>query len=222
MFDRIAPVYDRMNTVMTLGLDARWRRAAVHASGLRAGMTAVDVACGSGALTRELARAVGPTGTVTGIDVSARMLRVARDRRRVEGAAEPRYVEADALALPLADATVDAATIGFGLRNVPDYRRCLDEMARVTRVGGIVAVLEIATPRNRIGQALAAVWFRRMVPAIGRAAGAGSAYRYLPASVRRYPPPEEIATIMREAGLAGVRWRRMGLGMVTLHAGRRV
>ena len=222
MFDRIAPVYDRMNTVMTLGLDARWRRAAVHASGLRAGMAAVDVACGSGALTRELARAVGPTGTVTGIDVSARMLRVARDRRRVEGAAEPRYVEANALALPLADATVDAATIGFGLRNVPDYRRCLDEMARVTRVGGIVAVLEIATPRNRTGQALAAIWFQRLVPAIGRVVGAGSAYRYLPDSVGRYPPPEDIAAIMREAGLAGVRWRRMGLGMVTLHAGRRV
>lgn len=222
MFDSIAPVYDRMNTVMTLGLDARWRGAAVRASGLRAGMAAVDVACGSGALTRELARAVGPTGTVTGIDVSARMLGVAQGQPSSPRAATPRYVQADALALPLADASVDAATIGFGLRNVPDYRRCLDEMARVTRVGGLVVVLEIATPRNRIGQALGAVWFRRIVPAIGRVVGAGSAYRYLPDSVRRYPPPEEIARIMREAGLAGVRWRRMEFGMVTLHTGRRV
>jgi demethylmenaquinone methyltransferase/2-methoxy-6-polyprenyl-1,4-benzoquinol methylase len=89
-------------------------------------------------------------------------------------------------------------------------------------VGGFIVVLEIATPRNRIGQALAAVWFRRVVPSIGRVVGAGSAYRYLPDSVRRYPPPEEVATIMREAGLAGVRWRRMGFGMVTLHTGRRV
>ena len=222
MFDRIAPVYDRMNSVMTLGLDARWRRAAASASGLKPGLAAVDVACGSGSLTRELARAVGPTGTVTGIDVSARMLGVARDRRPATGAASPDYVEGDALALPLADASVDAATIGFGLRNVPDYRRCLDEMARVTRVGGMVVVLEIATPRNRIGRGLGAVWFRRIVPAIGRLAGAGAAYRYLPDSVRRYPPPEEVAAIMRDAGLAGVRWRRMGFGMVTLHTGRRV
>jgi demethylmenaquinone methyltransferase/2-methoxy-6-polyprenyl-1,4-benzoquinol methylase len=222
MFDRIAPVYDRMNTVMTLGLDAAWRRAAVRASGLRPGMAAVDVACGSGALTRELARAVGAAGTVIGIDVSPRMLRVARDRRPAPRAATPRYVQADALAPPLADGSMDAATIGFGLRNVPDYRRCLEEMARVTRVGGFIVVLEIATPRNRIGQALAAVWFRRVVPSIGRVVGAGSAYRYLPDSVRRYPPPEEVATIMREAGLAGVRWRRMGFGMVTLHTGRRV
>jgi demethylmenaquinone methyltransferase/2-methoxy-6-polyprenyl-1,4-benzoquinol methylase len=220
MFDRIAPIYDRMNTLMTAGLDARWRRDAVRATGLSRGMSAVDVACGSGALTRVLAARVGPRGRVRGVDVSEAMLREA-ERRRRPGDVDT-YMVGDALALPLDDASVDAAAIAFGLRNVTDYRRCLDEMARVTRPGGRVVVLEIATPSGGLGRWIARLWFQRLVPLIGRLAGGGGAYRYLPASVRRYPSPEEIAAQMRAAGLAGVRWRRLALGMVTLHAGRRV
>lgn len=219
MFDRIAPIYERMNTVMTAGLDARWRRAAVRATGLRPGMSAVDVACGSGSLTRLLATTVGPTGSVVGIDVSSAMLREASTRG---GPPSVRYERADALALPLDDATVDAAAIAFGLRNVADYRACLAEMARVTRPGGRIVVLEIATPAGGPGRWVSDLWFRRLVPLIGRAAGGGSAYRYLPDSVRRYPPPEAIAEHLRAVGLAGVGWRRLTLGLVTLHAGRRV
>jgi len=219
MFDRIAPIYERMNTVMTAGLDARWRRDAVRATGLRPGMSAVDVACGSGSLTRMLGDAVGPSGSAIGIDVSGAMLREAAGRA---GPPSIRYERGDALALPLADGCVDAATIAFGLRNVPDYRACLAEMARVTRPGGRVVVLEIATSSRGIGHWVAELWFRRIVPLIGRVAGGGSAYRYLPESVRRYPPPEVIAAHLREVGLAGVRWRRLALGMVTLHAGRKV
>ena len=218
MFDRIAPIYERMNTVMTAGLDARWRREAVRAAGLRPGESAVDVACGSGSLTRLLGEAVGPSGAVLGMDVSASMLREAMSRG---GAPSVRYERADALALPLDDASMDAATIAFGLRNVADYRACLAEMARVTRPGGRVVVLEIATPARGPGRWVAELWFRRLVPLIGRVAGGGSAYRYLPDSVRRYPPPETIAVHLRAVGLAGVRWRRLALGMVTLHAGRR-
>jgi demethylmenaquinone methyltransferase/2-methoxy-6-polyprenyl-1,4-benzoquinol methylase len=219
MFDRIAPIYERMNTVMTAGLDARWRRDAVRATGLRTGMSAVDVACGSGSLTRLLGEAVGPTGSAIGVDVSAAMLREAARRA---GPPSIRYELGDALALPLEDSAVDAATIAFGLRNVADYRACLAEMARVTRPGGRVVVLEIATPSGGLGRWVAGLWFRRIVPLIGRAAGGGSAYRYLPESVRRYPPPESIAQHLRAVGLAGVRWRRLSLGMVTLHAGRKV
>jgi demethylmenaquinone methyltransferase/2-methoxy-6-polyprenyl-1,4-benzoquinol methylase len=219
MFDRIAPIYERMNTVMTGGLDARWRRDAVRATGLRAGMSVVDVACGSGSLTRLLGEAVGPSGSAIGVDVSAAMLREGRGRA---GPSSIRYERGDALALPLADGSVDAATIAFGLRNVADYRACLAEMARVTRPGGRVVVLEIATPPRGLGRWVAELWFRRIVPLVGRAAGGGSAYRYLPESVRRYPPPDAIATHLRAVGLAGVRWRRLALGMVTLHAGRRV
>jgi demethylmenaquinone methyltransferase / 2-methoxy-6-polyprenyl-1,4-benzoquinol methylase len=221
MFDRIAPIYDRMNTVMTAGLDAGWRRAAVRAAELAPGMRALDVACGSGAITRELARGVGSEGAVIGVDVSAAMLRHARSRERERGAARPEYRHGDALALRLPDGSFDAATIGFGLRNVGDYRGALAEMTRVVRVGGRVVVLEVATPRGAVGRALAAAWLRRIVPLLGRAAGAGAAYRYLPDSVTGYPDPEQIADLMTEVGLAGVEWRRLALGMVTLHVGRR-
>jgi demethylmenaquinone methyltransferase / 2-methoxy-6-polyprenyl-1,4-benzoquinol methylase len=220
MFDRIAPIYDAMNSVMTLGLDARWRRSAVEATGLGAGMSAVDVACGSGALTRELARAVGRGGQVVGVDVSEPMLRQARRRRAPEGAADLRYLGGDALALPLDDASVDAATIAFGLRNVPDYAACLAELVRVTRPGGRVVVLEIAIPAGGLGRALAAAWFERAVPLLGRLAGGGGAYRYLPRSVRGYPPPREVARLMLRVGVSRVRWRRMAAGLVTLHVGQ--
>jgi len=221
MFDRIAPIYDAMNTVMTAGIDGRWRRAAVRACALSPGDTAVDVACGSGALTRELARVVAPGGSVVGVDRSAKMLRVARGRRAAQGASAPRYLEADALALPLPDDVADAATIAFGLRNVADYEACVAQLARVTRPGGRVIILELATPERGIGRVIASTWFERLVPLMGRLAGGGSAYGYLPASVRAYPGPDEIAAIMEDAGLAAVDWRRLAPGLVTLHAGRR-
>jgi demethylmenaquinone methyltransferase/2-methoxy-6-polyprenyl-1,4-benzoquinol methylase len=217
MFDRVAPVYDAMNTVMTLGLDARWRRAAALAAALGPGMAAVDVACGTGALTRRLAAAVQPGGSVVGIDISPAMVDRAH-RRPVPGV---RYEVRDALDLPLPTAGVDAATIAFGLRNVQDRQRCLSEMARVTRRGGRVVVLELATPRGRIGRLLAATWFERAVPLLGRSVGRGSAYAYLPDSVRRYPVPARIAELMAAAGLREVRWRRLPPGFVTLHVGIR-
>jgi demethylmenaquinone methyltransferase/2-methoxy-6-polyprenyl-1,4-benzoquinol methylase len=216
MFDRIVPIYDRMNTLMTLGLDARWRRAAARATRLEPGMSAVDVACGSGALTRLLGTAVAPGGSVIGVDLSPGMVRRAR-RRPAPGVS---YVTGDAMSLPLQAASVDAATIAFGLRNVPDYERCLAEMARVTNGRGQVVVLELATPVGRLGRALAATWFGRGIPLLGRLAGGGSAYAYLPRSVDRYPPPDEISTLMRRVGLRDVRWRRLAPGLVTLHTGR--
>lgn len=221
MFDRIAPVYDVMNTVMTAGLDARWRRSAALATRLRNGDRAVDVACGSGALTRELAAMTGVNGDVTGIDLSERMLEQARQRPAAAGAAASSYLVADAMDLPLPDASVDAATIAFGLRNVPDYGRCLREMLRVTRPGGRIVVLEIATPERGIGRLLAATWFERVIPVLGRLAGGGSAYRYLPESVGRYPPPSAIALAITEAGAVRVRWRRLRPGLVTLHVAER-
>jgi demethylmenaquinone methyltransferase/2-methoxy-6-polyprenyl-1,4-benzoquinol methylase len=221
MFDRIAPRYERMNTIMTLGLDAAWRRRAVGASRLAPGMRAVDVACGSGSLTRELARAVGASGSVLGIDVAPGMLAEASRRRVPDGAAEPQYVAGDALELPVPDAEADAATIGFGLRNVADYRRCLGEMRRVVRPGGRVVVLEISTPTSPFGAFVAATWFTRIVPLLGRLVGSGGAYAYLPASVRTYPDPEAVASFMREVGLADVRWWRLPPGLVTVHAGWR-
>lgn len=221
MFDRIAPRYEAMNTLMTLGLDAAWRREAVRAARLGPGMHAVDVACGSGSLTRELARAIGPSGSATGVDVSTGMLAEARRHQRSTSGVMPRYLEGDALALPLPDAKVDAATIAFGLRNVADYRRCLAEMSRVVRPGGRIVVLEVTTPSGWLAGLLSAAWFERLVPVLGRLSGSAGAYRYLPESVRGYPAPAAVAGLMREVGLRDVRWRRLFPGIVTLHAARR-
>jgi demethylmenaquinone methyltransferase/2-methoxy-6-polyprenyl-1,4-benzoquinol methylase len=149
------------------------------------------------------------------------MLRRAGRRRVAGGAGSVAYYHGDARSLPLADASVDAATIAFGLRNVADHRRAIDEMLRVTRPGGRVVVLEIATPTGRVGRLVTATWFERLVPLLGRLLGRGAAYRYLPDSVRGYPPPAAIAALMAEAGLTDVRWRPLTLGMVTLHVGRR-
>jgi demethylmenaquinone methyltransferase/2-methoxy-6-polyprenyl-1,4-benzoquinol methylase len=222
MFDRIAPIYDAMNTVMTAGLDRRWREAAAAATAITPGGSAVDVACGSGALTRELARSVGAAGTVIGVDISERMLEQARRRSPGPAAARPRYLHGDARSLPLPDHGADAATIAFGLRNVSDYGACLAELRRVVRPGGRIVVLELATPERGIGRLVAATWFERVIPLLGRLAGGGSAYRYLPDSVRAFPAPAEVARSMELAGLERVRWRRLWPGLVTLHVGERV
>jgi len=218
MFDRIAPVYDGMNAVISGFQEPRWRRRAVAATNLRSGMAAIDVATGTGKLAGSLADWVGPFGRVVGVDVSTGMLERARDA----GADAPwlEFVVGDALALPAEDASFDAATIAFGMRNLPDYERGFAEMARVVRPGGRVVCLEIARPRSVAGR-IGRLWFERAVPLIGRVVRQGEAYRYLVSTVRAYPPPAEIAAIMAAAGLVDVRWRPMTLGMVTLHVGTR-
>ncbi|MEO8511053.1 MAG: ubiquinone/menaquinone biosynthesis methyltransferase [Chloroflexota bacterium] len=221
MFDRIAPVYDAMNTLMTAGIDARWRRDAILAARLEPRMRALDVACGTGMLTRAAAWRVGRDGQAVGVDVSEGMLRRARRWRPPAEAAVPDFVAGDALELPFDDGQFDAVTVGFGLRNMPDYRAALAEMRRVALPGGRVVVLEIAVPRAGAASVLFRTWFERIVPRLGRLAGGGGAYRYLPTSVLRYPPPEAIAEQMREVGLEPVRWRWLMSGMATLHVGRR-
>lgn len=221
MFDRVAPVYDLMNSVMTAGTDARWRAATVRALDLRPGMRVLDVACGTGGLARGAAAAVGPHGSVAGVDLSGRMLIVARRRRVSAAHAAVVYHRADALALPFEDATFDAACIGFGLRNVADHAACLREMARVVRPGGRIAVLELAEPPGGLARAVHRTWFRRVVPLLGRLLGRRAAYAYLPASVARYPGPERVAALMAAAGLGRPRWRYLPTGMATLHVGRR-
>jgi demethylmenaquinone methyltransferase/2-methoxy-6-polyprenyl-1,4-benzoquinol methylase len=216
MFDRIAPVYDGMNAVISGFQEPRWRRRAVAATGLRPGMAAIDVATGTGKLARSLADRVGPLGWVVGVDVSAGMLERARDA----GSATPwlEFVVGDALALPAADAAFDAATIAFGMRNLPDYERGFAELARVVRPGGRVVCLEIARPRSLAGRA-GRLWFERAVPLIGRLVGQVEAYRYLVSSVRAYPSPAEVALIMARAGLVNISWLPLSLGMVTIHVG---
>ena len=217
MFDSIAPVYDRMNTIMTAGLDGRWRRAAVRAAQLSAGGSALDVACGTGKLTAALAGAVGPTGRVVGVDISTAML---EEARRVYGSmARVEFVCGNALALPFGDDEFDAATIGFGMRNLSSYEDGFREMARVVRPGGRVVCLELTTPRPKWAGRVYSAVFGRMAPFVGTAFGRREAYAYLPHSLEGFPSAEELAETMRRVGMAKVTVRRLALGAVALHSG---
>lgn len=218
MFDRIAPRYDLLNRVMSARQDVRWRGAAAAAADLAAGERALDVCTGTGDLAFALADRVTPRGEVVGVDFSEAMLALARRK----AAARPggiRFAAADALALPFPDGSFDASTVAFGIRNVTDLDAGLAEMARVVRPGGRVVVLEITTPSRM--RAFYALWLDRIVPRLGRLlARERSAYGYLPASVRRFPAPPELAARMAAAGLADVRWRPFAGGVVALHHGR--
>jgi demethylmenaquinone methyltransferase/2-methoxy-6-polyprenyl-1,4-benzoquinol methylase len=218
MFDTISAVYDPMNSFISGFQEPRWRRRAIRAAAVRPGMRALDVATGTGKVAHGLWRAVQPGGEVTGIDFAEGMLTVAR--ARYADVAGLRFVRGDALDLPVDDASFDAATIAFGMRNLADYRQGFAEMRRAVKPGGRVACLEIARPTSRIARA-AQAWFDRVVPLIGRVAGQGDAYGYLVSSTQDYPEPARIAGIMREAGLEDVRWEPLTLGIVTLHVGRR-
>ena len=212
MFDRISPVYDAMNRTMTAGLDQRWRRAAVAAV-VRPGDRVLDACCGTGDLA---VAALHAGGHVTGLDFSERMLERARRK-----SAEIEWVQGDALSLPFEDGSFDATTVGFGVRNLDDLERGLAELRRVLRPGGRVAILEITRPRGVLAP-FYRLWFDGLVPLLGKALPGGSAYTYLPASVRRFPGPEELAELLRAAGFGDVRWKTFAGGIVALHIGMAV
>jgi demethylmenaquinone methyltransferase / 2-methoxy-6-polyprenyl-1,4-benzoquinol methylase len=216
MFDRISGRYDLMNLLISAFQEPRWRRRLVDRAALRPGMAALDVASGTGKVAADLWDRVQPGGRVQGVDLSPGMTAVAVARYGSRPGLA--YVVGDALNLPTDDATFDAATIAFGMRNLPDYRRGFEEMARSVRPGGKVLCLEIARPRSRLARFMR-WWFDRIVPVIGRVAGQGAAYGYLVRSVQAYPSPERIAEIMGEAGLVDVRWQGLTGGIVTVHEG---
>jgi demethylmenaquinone methyltransferase/2-methoxy-6-polyprenyl-1,4-benzoquinol methylase len=216
MFDRIALVYDRMNSVMTAGMHHRWRERAADLAALRPGGAALDVACGTGDLAIALRERVGPAGRVVGLDFSERMLELARRK-----APDIRFEAGNALELPYADAEFDAVTVGFGARNFADLGKGLAEMARVTRPGGKVVVLEITTPQRPPLSWFFRAWFDRIVPLIGRLAGDPDAYSYLPSSVKRFPGPRELAGQLAASGLREVHWILTAGGIIALHAGTR-
>ena len=219
MFDRIAGLYDRMNTVMTAGLHRQWRRRAAELAGLSAGDRALDVATGTGELAFELAACVGPSGEVTGTDFSERMLTLARSKAGLAaGGPAVRFEAGNALALPYAADSFDAATVGFGARNFSDLRQGLSEMTRVVRPGGRVVVLEITVPQSPPLSTFFKVWFDRVVPVVGRLADS-DAYSYLPSSVKRFPGPHELAALMWSCGLRSIRYVLTAGGIIALHVG---
>jgi demethylmenaquinone methyltransferase/2-methoxy-6-polyprenyl-1,4-benzoquinol methylase len=211
MFDRIAPVYDTMNRAMTAGLDRRWRRITVAAV-VEPGDRVLDACCGTG----DLAIAALPVAReIVGLDFSEAML--ARARRKAPAI---EWVQGDALELPFPDESFDAATVGFGVRNVEDLEAGLRELHRVLKSGGRVGILEITRPRGPLA-AFYKLWFDVLIPLAGKLLPGGAAYTYLPASVRRFPGAEDLAELLRAVGFVGVNFRLLGGGIVALHVGRR-
>jgi len=217
MFDRIAHRYDLLNTVMTAGLNRLWNRRVVDAASLNPGGTALDLACGTGSLTRDLARKVGPDGYVLGVDFSREMLRAARSRS-TPGVA---YRLGDATNLQdVPSDSFDAATIAYGARNIPDLDALFSEMARTLKPGGVAVCLEIARPTGGVSARFYGLWFDRIVPKLGGLiSGDDSAYSYLPESVKEFVAPEKLADIIERNGLQSVTWRRLAGGIITLHRG---
>jgi demethylmenaquinone methyltransferase / 2-methoxy-6-polyprenyl-1,4-benzoquinol methylase len=209
MFDRIAPVYDAMNRAMTAGLDRRWRRETARAA-VSPGDRVLDTCCGTGDLA---IACLAEGGEVTGLDFSERMLERARAKSdQVE------WMQGDALALPFEDGSFDAATVGFGVRNLEDLDRGLAELRRVLRPGGRLAILEITQPRGLL-RPFYKLWFDGLVPLAGKLLPGGSAYTYLPASVRRFPAAREFAQMIEASDFEQVRYRLFAGGIVALHTG---
>ena len=237
MFDRIAGVYDLLNTAMTAGLHHRWRERAATEARVGPGSRVLDVATGTGDLALELAGRVVPGGEVIGSDFAEGMLDRARAKADALAApVRPRFEWGDAMALPYEDATFDAATVGFGARNFEDLGRGLREMARVVRPGGRVVVLEITTPMRPPLSLFYGLWFDRLVPALGLLAGKlasrrllggpregeisiSEAYTYLPNSVKRFPGPQTLAGELERAGLSEISYVLIAGGIVAIHAG---
>lgn len=214
MFDRIARRYDLVNTILSGGTDGGWRRRAARLTGLLPGGTALDVACGSGKLTAELARLAGPGGRVVGLDFSPEMLAVARREQP-----SIQFVEGDALNLPFGDADFDAATIAFGLRNLADPIRGLREMTRVARRA---VVLEFVRPPAGLVGGAYRLYLKTLLPAVGGAiSGDRSAYRYLSDTVDSYRTPSELRDMAAQAGWSAVRFTGLALGTVGILSGER-
>jgi len=215
MFDRIARVYDVMNSVMTAGLHHRWRRRAIDLASVGPGAAVLDVATGTGDLAIEAARRVGSSGTVVGSDFSEDMLAGAR---RKHPPVPITFEWGNALDLAYESDRFDAVTVGFGARNFSDLDRGLREMTRVARPGGRVVVLEITTPTTPPLSTFYEAWFDRLVPLLGRF---DEAYSYLPASVKRFPGPHELASRMEAAGLESIRYVLTAGGIIAIHVGQK-
>jgi demethylmenaquinone methyltransferase/2-methoxy-6-polyprenyl-1,4-benzoquinol methylase len=212
LFDAIVPRYDALNRALSLGLDQRWRRAAVRAAGLRPGERALDLGCGTG----DLAVLLSARADVVGLDLSRAMLRAAR----VKAGGAVRLVQGSAMHLPFGDASFDAVASAFVLRNLRDLNGALAEVVRVLRPGGRVALVDITGPRRGPARVAFDAWFRVAPPILGRLVGHADAYHYLPRSLAQLPSPAEVVDLLAAAGVTGCRATSLTLGAVTLFTGR--
>ncbi|MCC6303357.1 MAG: bifunctional demethylmenaquinone methyltransferase/2-methoxy-6-polyprenyl-1,4-benzoquinol methylase UbiE [Gammaproteobacteria bacterium] len=221
VFDSVAGRYDLMNDLMSLGVHRLWKRFATEFAGVRAGQRVLDLAAGTGDLTRRLAARAGADGMVVSSDINAAMLGIGRDRLLDRGlAGNIEYVQADAERLPFADNSFDLATIGFGLRNVTDKAAALASIHRVLRPGGRLLVLEFSRPTLAPVARLYDGYSFKVLPLIGRLVARDEAsYRYLAESIRMHPPQGELKTMMEDAGFARCDYLNLSAGIVALHRG---
>jgi len=221
MFDAIAPRYDLLNHVLSAGLDTRWRARAVRELQLPRGARIIDLCTGTGDLAVAAVRA-RPDASVVGVDFAGEMLRLAARKLSSPGLRSIRLVRGDGTRIPLADSSCDAATIGFGIRNIVDPRAALAELARVLRPGGRLAILEFGQPRIPGIRTLYSWYFRYLLPLVGKMISKHqSAYSYLPASVGTFPPPAEFAALIAATGFSQVRAVPLTFGIVYLYVAER-
>lgn len=217
MFGNIAPIYDRLNSIISLGLHKRWKQRTVQLCHLSEGDTALDLCTGTGDLALMLEKAVGKTGNVVGADFCQAMLDLAKEK--IKGHNRIQLVVGDAMNLPFKDNSFDGATVAFGLRNVEDIPTALREMARVVKPGGRVVSLDLARPKNEPFKTLYHFYFFRLVPFLGSFFGSKEAYYYLPNSLLTFPDREPFAQMMRDAGMEAIQIEDQFLGVVAIHAG---
>ncbi len=222
-FNSIAKRYDLINTMMTFGLDKSWRRLAVKFSELKEGGAGLDVCCGTGMLTMEQARAAGPAGKITGLDFSENMIEVARQNiKDFEFGDNISFIQGDAACLPFADNTFDCATVGWGLRNVPDVFKAVREMARVVKPGGKVVSLDMAQPGAPVFREFYWLCFDRLIPAVGNlVSGNKKAYKYFYSSSKGFMRQQELAGLFTRTGLVEARYLNLCGGVVAIVEGRK-
>lgn len=222
MFDAIAPRYDLLNHVLSVGLDRRWRGRAVRELDLRAGSRVLDLCTGTGDLAITAVRQAGGVSAI-GVDFAGQMLRLAAGKIAKLGLSSAiRLVRGDGMRIPLAAASCDAATVGFGIRNIADPAAALAELARVVRPGGRLAILEFGEPRVPGIRTMYAWYFKYVLPAIGKTVSKHrSAYSYLPASVGSFPAPPAFAGMIAATGFSHVRTVPLTLGIVYLYVAER-
>jgi demethylmenaquinone methyltransferase/2-methoxy-6-polyprenyl-1,4-benzoquinol methylase len=222
MFSAISPRYDLINTLLTLGRDARWRQVAASEASVKPDGLILDVATGTGELARRLSRA-NPGSRVVGIDFCGTMLRGAEDKVNASPGVGPVALAlGDVLHLPFRDNTFDCVTIGFALRNVADIRATFGEIARVAKPGGRIVSLEIVRPSSWIARSLHGLVLGRLAPLLGGLiSGSREAYRYLPSSVEEAPSADEVKAVMESAGLNGVVAHSLTLGVAAVHVATR-
>ncbi|MBS1720944.1 MAG: bifunctional demethylmenaquinone methyltransferase/2-methoxy-6-polyprenyl-1,4-benzoquinol methylase UbiE [Armatimonadetes bacterium] len=214
MFGEIAPSYDLMNSVMSVRLHHKWRRLAVQTLQLTPGERVLDLCCGTGDFLAPLREAVGTEGTVIGADFCLPMLDKAATKFKSE-----RLAQADACQIPMQSGVVDAVTVGWGIRNVPDIDLAHREIARVLRPGGRFVSIDMAVPKSGFMRWQSNLVFHRVVPFIGRLIGKGEAYKYLPKSTERFKSREELKASMEAAGFRDVRMKDLFFGNVCMHWG---